>query len=141
VLAFLLVSQMIVGTAPTAEQSAQILANLESPSNFTKRFICTDCNGPRVAIVYSRAEDGPFGPFPYYPFTPVGWGSYYGYSGYGYYGGWSGVYISTPLVSRGGLWRSSISRGSVFNASTGSSVRAVGSGGLRAGPYSTSRSR
>src|SRR5580765_3443215 len=117
-LAYVLARQLIVNAAPTPEHSAQILANLESAANFTKRYICTDCTGPHVAIVQSRAEDGPFGPFPYYPFTPLGCcSSYFGYNGYaGYYSGpwWSqsAYVLTTPVVSRGGLWRG----GSVLNA-------------------------
>jgi hypothetical protein len=117
VLAYLLVSQLIVAAAPTPEQSAQILAQLDSPSNFSKRFVCTDCDGPYVDILPSRAGDGPFGPFPQYYFPPLGYSFYYG----GFYGArpwWNqGVYVSSiaPVVTHRGAWRG----GPAFSAGWG----------------------
>jgi hypothetical protein len=147
VLAYLLVSQMIVSAAPTPEQSAHILAQLESPSNFSKRFVCTDCDGPHAGVIPSRAGDGPFGPFPQYVFPPLGCCSFY-YSGYGYGGhygggyyggglGWGqGAYVSPrPFVNRGGFGRG----GSVVNTGPGP-VRTPG-GPISTGPPAVGRTR
>ena len=112
--AFLLVSQMIVSSAPALPpaQSARILAQVESPANFSHRFVCTDCGGPYADIIPSRAGDGPFGPFPQYYFPPLGCCSFYG--GYGYGGGYYGTsswfgdgpYVSRiPLSSGRTVWR------------------------------------
>lgn len=102
-LAYLLVSQMIVSSAPPLppSQSARILAQVESPANFSRRFVCGDCGGPYADIIASRSGDGPFGPFPQYFFAPLGCCSFYG--GYGSYGGYYGTpawYGDGPYVSR-----------------------------------------
>lgn len=121
-LVYLLVSQMIVASAPTPEQSAQILAHLDSPSNFSQRFVCTDCDGPRADIIPSRAGDGPFGAFPQYYFPPLGCCSfnYGGYYGSYFFGGsvWSYPYATAaPYAFRTGGWRS----GAVFHTAPGTS--------------------
>ena len=67
---------------PTAEALA-ILARMDSTSNWTNRFNCRDCDGPRVTIVPYHPDDGPFGRFPVYALPPLAWGSYYGSSYYG----------------------------------------------------------
>jgi hypothetical protein len=111
VVAYLLVSQLIVSSAPPLPpaQSARILAQVESPANFSHRFVCTDCGGPYADIIPSRAGDGPFGPFPQYVFAPLGCCSYY-YGGYGgYYAGtpwWGeGPYVSrVPFAARQNVW-------------------------------------
>lgn len=145
-LAYLLVSQMIVAAAPTPEQSAQILARLDSPSNFSKRFVCTDCDGPHAGIIPSRAGDGPFGPFPQYAFPPLGCCSFFYGGGYGYgYGGYyagglwgNGTYaVNTPFVSRGGSWRG----GPSFTTVPGPAITPGGPIVGGAGGFGRSRSR
>jgi hypothetical protein len=114
VVAYLLASQMIVSSAPALPpaQSARILSQVESPANFSHRFVCTDCGGPYADIIPSRPGDGPFGPFPQYYFAPLGCCSFFG--GYGsYYGAapfWGdGPYVSTvPLVADRRFWRGSV---------------------------------
>lgn len=102
--AYLLVSQLIVSSAPALPpaQSARILAQVESPANFSHRFVCTDCGGPYADIIPSRAGDGPFGPFPQYYFQPLGYSFYSGYGGYGGYGyyGAGASWSNGPYVSR-----------------------------------------
>ena len=68
---------------PPAEALA-ILARMDSPSNWTNRFHCSDCDGPRVTIVPYHPGDGPFGPFPEYNLPPLYFASYYGTSIYRY---------------------------------------------------------
>jgi hypothetical protein len=58
----LLVAQLL-----TASEAAAVLARLDSPSNFARRSLCTDCDGPRVFVIPSSPTSGPFGPFPPYP--------------------------------------------------------------------------
>jgi len=114
VVAYLLVSQMMVSSAPALPpaQSARILAQVESPANFSHRFVCTDCGGPYADIIPSRSGDGPFGPFPEHYFPPLGCCSFYG--GYGnYYGAGSwwadGPYVSrVPLAAGRSAWRNSV---------------------------------
>jgi hypothetical protein len=65
----LLVAQLaIVNSAPKIPpaEALAILARMDSPSNWTNRFICNDCDGPRVTMMPYRRDDGPFGPFPVY---------------------------------------------------------------------------
>ena len=112
--AYLLVSQMMVSSAPALPpaQSARILAQVESPANFSHRFVCTDCGGPYADIIPSRSGDGPFGPFPEYYFPPLGCCSFYG--GYGNYYGAGSWWADGPCVSRVPLaagrsaWRNSV---------------------------------
>jgi hypothetical protein len=77
----LLVTQLAVVTPaeriPPAKALA-ILARLDSPSNWTNRFHCSDCDGPRVTIVPYHPGDGPFGPFPVYYLPPHYFTSYGG---------------------------------------------------------------
>ena len=106
-LAYLLVSQMIVSSAPPLPpaQSARILAQVQSPANFSNRFVCIDCGGPYADIIPSRSGDGPFGPFPQYEFSPLGFGSYYG-TYFGSVPWWGeGPFVSRiPFGSRGPMW-------------------------------------
>ena len=72
----LLVAQLaIVNSAPKIPpaEALAILARMESTSNWTNRFTCNDCDGPRVTIVPYHPGDGPFGRFPVYELS-----SYYG---------------------------------------------------------------
>ena len=77
----LLVTQLAVVSPaqriPPAEALA-ILARMDSSSNWTNRFHCSDCDGPRVTIVPYHPGDGPFGPFPEYNLPPLYFTSYYG---------------------------------------------------------------
>lgn len=76
----LIVAQLAIVTSapkPSAEQALAILARMDSPSNWTNRFTCGDCDGPRVTIAPYRAGDGPFGPFPHYEMPPLYFGSFY----------------------------------------------------------------
>src|SRR5262245_65496688 len=96
---------MIVSSAPALPpaQSARILAQVDSPANFSHRFVCIDCGGPYADIIPSRAGDGPFGPFPQYYFPPLGCCSFYGGYGYGGYYGTSAWFCDGPYVSRNPL--------------------------------------
>ena len=76
----LIVAQLTIISSsprPSPEQALAILARLDSPSNWTNRFSCSDCDGPRVTIVPYRAGEGPFGPFPVDETAPLNWGSFY----------------------------------------------------------------
>ena len=91
----------IVSSSPRIppEQALAILSRMDSPSNWTNRFTCTDCDGPRVTIIASRAEHGPFGPFPDYQSA-----LFYGASFYGtpiYRPAWYGIdrYPSRRIVT------------------------------------------
>ena len=75
---------------PPAEALA-ILARMDSPSNWTNRFHCSDCDGPRVTIVPYHPGDGPFGSFPEYNLPPLYFTPYYG-------GAYSASY-STPYYA------------------------------------------
>jgi len=67
----LLMAAQIVSAAPPLPPAvaAQIMARLDSPANFSGRFVCTDCDGPRVIVLPANPGGGPFGPFA--PFTPA----------------------------------------------------------------------
>ena len=85
----LLVAQLaIVNAAPriSPAEALAILARMDSPSNWTNRFVCRDCDGPHVTIVPYHPDDGPFGRFPVYE-LPLATSSYYGswYYGASYY--------------------------------------------------------
>jgi hypothetical protein len=128
VVAYLLVSQMMVSSAPALPpaQSARILAQVESPANFSHRFVCTDCGGPYADIIPSRSGDGPFGPFPQYYFPPLGCCSFYG--GYGnYYGAGSwwgdGPYVSrVPLAAGRNAWGNSVVNPRPISAASGGRI-------------------
>ncbi len=54
--AAMLIAQITIITAgPTLSptEAAAVLARLDSPANATQRFVCTDCDGPRVVVVRS----------------------------------------------------------------------------------------
>ena len=65
----LLMAAQIVSAAPPLSPAvaAQIMARLDSPANFTGRFVCIDCDGPRVIVLPADPGDGPFGPFAPFP--------------------------------------------------------------------------
>lgn len=82
-------------TRPSPAEAAQVLARLDTITNFTGRFFCTDCDGPHAFILRQSATDGPFGPFPALsPNRPLSAdsGAIYGLPPYGlpppYYGAW-----------------------------------------------------
>jgi hypothetical protein len=82
----LLVAQLaIVSSAPKIPpaEALAILARMDSPSNWTNRFICRDCDGPHVTVVPYHPDDGPFGRFPVYLMPPLATSSYYGSWYYG----------------------------------------------------------
>src|SRR5262245_51744354 len=94
---------MIVSSSPALPpaQPARILEQVQSPANFSPRFVCPASAGPYADLSPSRAGDGPFGPFPQYYFPPLGCCSFYG--GYGGYGGYYGAvpfWGEGPYVSR-----------------------------------------
>ena len=81
----LLVAQLAIVTPaqkiPAAEALA-ILARMDSTSNWTNRFTCRDCDGPRVTVVPYYPNDGPFGPFPVYALPSLVWSMHHGGSPY-----------------------------------------------------------
>jgi hypothetical protein len=91
ILALVFVAQIVSSSPPLSPaEAAAVLARLESPSNFATRFVCTDCDGPRVVVADGAATDGPFGAFTaygLYRFAPI------------HRGAWSriGRYPSTAL--------------------------------------------
>lgn len=73
-LTLMVVAQLVIVNASPpipAADALGILARLDSPSNWTNRFVCSDCDGPRVTVVPYRAGDGPFGRFPAFQFGPL----------------------------------------------------------------------
>ena len=100
----LLVAQLAIVNAapkiPPAEALA-ILARMDSPSNWTNRFICSDCDGPHVTVMPYHPDDGPFGRFPVYELPPIATGSYYGswYHGSSYYSAPFMPYYAAPYAS------------------------------------------
>ena len=106
----LLVAQLGItntaGKIPPAEALA-ILARMDSPSNWTNRFNCRDCDGPRATIVPYHPDEGPFGRFPVYV-PPLAY-SYYGSSYYGshYAAAYTPIYPYGTNVYR---YRTNISR-------------------------------
>jgi len=68
-IAELMMAAQIVSAAPPlpAAVAAQVMARLDSPANFTGRFVCTDCDGPRVIVLPANRGGGPFGPFAPFP--------------------------------------------------------------------------
>ena len=76
----LLVAQLVVYSAApplSPADAAAVLARLDSTSNWTNRFTCGDCDGPRVTLAPYRPGEGPFGPFPVYEFAPLNCCSFY----------------------------------------------------------------
>ncbi len=69
----LLLTAQIVWNGPrlTPAEAARVLATSPGLSNATGRFVCSDCDGPRVVVIPSRTGEGPFGPFPRYRFRPL----------------------------------------------------------------------
>jgi len=66
-----------------------VLERLDSPANFARQSICTDCDGPRVFIIRSSPTSGPFGSFAEYRFNrPL--------NCCGFYGGRHGLRVPAP---------------------------------------------
>lgn len=73
-------------TRPSPAEAAQVLARLDTITNYTARFFCTDCDGPRAVIIRQNPTDGPFGPLvlsPSRPLSPSDYGTIYGLPPYG----------------------------------------------------------
>ena len=103
-LLFVLAQLIITTSAPplSAAEAAALLARLDSPANRTHVFVCTDCDGPRIAVAPYRPGDGPFGPFPPYSFRALNsWKhlSRVPRSAWPHHGAWAGA--SRPISKAG----------------------------------------
>lgn len=103
----LLVAQLaIVNSAPKIPpaEALAILARMDSTSNWTNRFNCNDCDGPRVTIVPYHPGDGPFGRFPVFELS-----SYYGAPYYSSFTPYYGTTYASPYritsYARSGMYR------------------------------------
>ena len=99
----LLVAQLaIVNSAPRIPpaEALAILARMDSTSNWTNRFNCSDCDGPRVTIVPYHPGDGPFGRFPVSELS-----SYYGAPYYSSYTPYYGATYASVYPYRTNIYR------------------------------------